>query len=58
MEDLRLPPPFAFNYHFENAQFRGLAFANFRSAADAALTVSALNGFDLQVSSDSLIWVQ
>ena len=67
MEDLRLPPPFAFNYHFDNNQFRGnaspspsslcvltrsmgtgLAFANFRSPADAALTVSALNGFDLQ----------
>ncbi|ORY66795.1 hypothetical protein BCR35DRAFT_308446 [Leucosporidium creatinivorum] len=48
MEDLRLPPPFAFNYHFDNGQFRGLAFANFRAASDAALTVSALNGFDLQ----------
>lgn len=48
MEDLRLPPPFAFNYHYDQGQFRGLAFANFRHAADAALTVSALNGFDLQ----------
>lgn len=53
MEDLRLPPPFAFNYHFDNGQFRGLAFANFRAAGDAALTVSALNGFDLQVSSSA-----
>ncbi|KAL8276431.1 hypothetical protein RQP46_011183 [Phenoliferia psychrophenolica] len=48
MEDLHLPPPFAFNYHYDNGQFRGLAFANFRAANDAALTVSALNGFDLQ----------
>ncbi|KAK4053295.1 Peptidyl-prolyl cis-trans isomerase pin4 [Microbotryomycetes sp. JL221] len=48
MEDLRLPPPFAFNYHFDQGQFRGLAFANFRQAQDATLAVSALNGFDLQ----------
>ncbi|SCV67699.1 BQ2448_5310 [Microbotryum intermedium] len=48
MEDLRLPAPFAFNYHFDNGQFRGLAFANFRNASDASLCVSALNGFDLQ----------
>ncbi|KAK4048946.1 Peptidyl-prolyl cis-trans isomerase pin4 [Microbotryomycetes sp. JL201] len=48
MEDLRLPPPFAFNYHYDQGQFRGLAFANFRQAQDAALAVSALNGFDLQ----------
>lgn len=56
MEELRLPPPVAFNYHFDNAQFRGLAFANFRSPAEAALTVSALNGFDLQVSHLLLAW--
>lgn len=49
MEDLRLPPPFAFNYHYDNGTFRGLSFANYRNANDAALTVSALNGFDLQV---------
>ncbi|SCZ93612.1 BZ3500_MvSof-1268-A1-R1_Chr6-3g08771 [Microbotryum saponariae] len=48
MEDLRLPAPFAFNYHFDNGQFRGLAFANFRNASNASLCVSALNGFDLQ----------
>ncbi|KAM0750976.1 hypothetical protein T439DRAFT_326014 [Meredithblackwellia eburnea MCA 4105] len=48
MEDLNLPPPFAFNYHYDNGQFRGLAFANYRQAGDAALVATALNGFDLQ----------
>lgn len=43
-----MPPPFAFNYHFDGGQFRGLAFANFRHPADAALAVTALNGYDLQ----------
>ena len=28
--------------------FRGLAFANFRQAADADAVVAALNGFDVQ----------
>lgn len=54
-EDLQLPPPFAFNYHFDAGQFRGLAFANFRGADEAALTVTALNGFDLQVGLPSLL---
>ena len=32
MTELRLPLPYAFNYHFDNGVFRGLAFANFTTA--------------------------
>lgn len=46
---LNIPTPYAFNYHIDtNGQFRGLAFANFRVAADADAVVAALNGFDVQ----------
>ncbi|KIO25148.1 hypothetical protein M407DRAFT_93716 [Tulasnella calospora MUT 4182] len=46
---LNIPTPYAFNYHIDtNGQFRGLAFANFRQAADADAVVVALNGFDVQ----------
>ncbi|GAA6009795.1 hypothetical protein JCM10207_002111, partial [Rhodosporidiobolus poonsookiae] len=46
IHSLALPPPFAFNFHYDSGQFRGLAFANYRQSTDAALTVSALNGFE------------
>ena len=46
---LSIPTPYAFNYHLDQSgQFRGLAFANFRQAADADAVVVALNGFDVQ----------
>lgn len=46
---LSIPTPYAFNYHVDAAgAFRGLAFANFRQAADADAVVAALNGFDVQ----------
>ncbi|GAA5873029.1 hypothetical protein JCM8547_000010 [Rhodosporidiobolus lusitaniae] len=66
MADLHLPPPFAFNFHYDvsshpsshpshhlssssqQPQFRGLAFANYSSYPEAALTVSALNGYTFQ----------
>ncbi|KAK0545173.1 Peptidyl-prolyl cis-trans isomerase pin4 [Tilletia horrida] len=47
MEELSLPIPYAFNYHFDQGVFRGLAFGNFRSAEDADQVVAALNGFDV-----------
>ncbi|KAL9931307.1 hypothetical protein V8E36_009817 [Tilletia maclaganii] len=47
MEELSLPIPYAFNYHFDQGVFRGLAFANFRTAEDADQVVAALNGFDV-----------
>lgn len=46
---LAIPTPYAFNYHLDQqGSFRGLAFANFRQAADADAVVVALNGFDVQ----------
>lgn len=39
--------PYAFNYHFDQGVFRGLAFANFRSGEEADAVVAALNGFDV-----------
>jgi RNA recognition motif-containing protein len=47
MESLSLPAPAAFNYHYDNGTFRGLAFANFVNHSDAALTVSAMNGYEI-----------
>ena len=46
---MSIPTPYAFNYHLDQqGSFRGLAFANFRLAADADAVVAALNGFDVQ----------
>ncbi|KAH8926876.1 hypothetical protein BT69DRAFT_1347723 [Atractiella rhizophila] len=47
-EDLQIPSPYAFNYHFDDGIFRGLAFANFRTPAETDAAVAALNGFDVQ----------
>ena len=48
MTDMALPLPYAFNYHFDNGIFRGLAFANFTSAEETAVVIDALNHFELQ----------
>jgi RNA recognition motif-containing protein len=47
MTEMGLPLPYAFNYHFDNGIFRGLAFANFTTAEETALVIDALNHFDL-----------
>lgn len=47
MTDMGLPLPYAFNYHFDQGVFRGLAFANFTSAEETGLVINALNHFDL-----------
>lgn len=47
MLDLNLPQPYAFNYHFDNGVFRGLAFANFQSAEDTRVVIEAMNGMDV-----------
>jgi hypothetical protein len=47
MTRLGLPLPYAFNYHFDNGVFRGLAFANFTSAEETAHVIAALNHYDL-----------
>ena len=48
MTDLNLPLPYAFNYHFDNGVFRGLAFANFTTPEETAAVIDVLNHFDLQ----------
>ncbi|KAJ5908690.1 hypothetical protein N7495_001372 [Penicillium taxi] len=48
MTELSLPLPYAFNYHFDNGVFRGLAFANFTSAEETATVIEVLNHFELQ----------
>lgn len=47
MTDQHLPLPYAFNYHFDNGVFRGLAFANFTSADETATVIDHLNHYDL-----------
>lgn len=47
IEELHIPMPYAFNYHFDQGVFRGLAFANFRSGEEADAVVAAFNGFDV-----------
>lgn len=47
MTHLSLPLPYAFNYHFDNGVFRGLAFANFTSAEETGIVIEALNHYEL-----------
>ena len=48
MSELGLPQPYAFNYHFDNGIFRGLAFANFQSPIDTQTVIEQLNGYEVQ----------
>jgi RNA recognition motif-containing protein len=47
MTEMGLPLPYAFNYHFDNGIFRGLAFANFTTPDETHLVISALNNYEL-----------
>ncbi|CAK7902622.1 hypothetical protein CAAN1_16S03334 [[Candida] anglica] len=47
MTKLNLPLPYAFNYHFDNGVFRGLAFANFTSTNETSSVVNLLNGREI-----------
>jgi RNA recognition motif-containing protein len=47
MTDMGLPLPYAFNYHFDNGVFRGLAFANFTNADETATVIDNMNHFEL-----------
>ncbi|CAG8599465.1 284_t:CDS:10, partial [Ambispora leptoticha] len=47
LNTLDIPKPYAFNYHFDNGVFRGLAFANYRTPEETDLVVSALNGYEV-----------
>ena len=43
MSQMNLPLPYAFNYHFDNGVFRGLAFANFTSPDETKMVIQGLN---------------
>ncbi|SGZ49390.1 CIC11C00000005421 [Sungouiella intermedia] len=47
MTKLNLPLPYAFNYHFDNGVFRGLAFANFTLTEETSMVVNHLNGREI-----------
>lgn len=47
MTKLNLPLPYAFNYHFDNGVFRGLAFANFTSTDETSMVVNQLNSREI-----------
>ncbi|KFY09087.1 hypothetical protein V492_05631, partial [Pseudogymnoascus sp. VKM F-4246] len=48
MSEMHLPLPYAFNYHFDNGVFRGLAFANFSSPEETSVVIDAMNHMELQ----------
>ncbi|TID30762.1 hypothetical protein CANINC_000678 [Pichia inconspicua] len=48
MSKMNLPLPYAFNYHFDNGVFRGLAFANFNSIEETSIVVSTMNGKEIE----------
>lgn len=48
MTEMRLPLPYAFNYHFDNGIFRGLAFANFTTAEETGQVIQVMNHLELQ----------
>ncbi|ODV88794.1 hypothetical protein CANCADRAFT_128796 [Tortispora caseinolytica NRRL Y-17796] len=47
MMDIGLPIPYAFNYHFDNGVFRGLAFANFTTPDETGAVIQHLNGHEI-----------
>ena len=47
MTQMGLPLPYAFNYHFDNGVFRGLAFANFTTPEETASVITNLNGREI-----------
>lgn len=47
IQEMGLPLPYAFNYHFDNGIFRGLAFANFSTPEDTSRVISDLNGKEI-----------
>ena len=48
MSEMQLPVPYAFNYHYDNGLFRGLAFANFTDCEETRQVINAMNHMELQ----------
>ncbi|CAN8097767.1 unnamed protein product [Discula destructiva] len=47
MMEMGLPQPYAFNYHFDQGVFRGLAFANFSSADETRQVIERMNQLEV-----------
>ncbi|KAI7893016.1 uncharacterized protein EV154DRAFT_503005 [Mucor mucedo] len=47
LTSLDVPAAYAFNYHFDNGVFRGLAFANYRTAEETEIVVNTINGLEI-----------
>jgi len=47
MTEMNLPLPYAFNYHFDNGVFRGLAFANFTTPEETSAVINTMNHMEL-----------
>ncbi|KAI8333200.1 hypothetical protein EDC96DRAFT_526152 [Choanephora cucurbitarum] len=47
LASMDVPTAYAFNYHFDNGVFRGLAFANYHTPEEAEVVVNTVNGLDL-----------
>jgi RNA recognition motif-containing protein len=47
MISMRLPTPYAFNYHFDQGVFRGLAFANFSTAEETRAVIQHMDGLEV-----------
>jgi RNA recognition motif-containing protein len=48
MTDMAMPLPYAFNYHFDNGVFRGLAFANFTTSEETAMVINKMNNMTVK----------
>jgi RNA recognition motif-containing protein len=48
MIEKKLPLPYAFNYHFKDRVFRGLAFANFKNRDETSRVIDVLNSLDVR----------
>ena len=42
-----VPAAYAFNYHFDNGVFRGLAFANYKTPEETEIVVNTINGLEI-----------
>ncbi|KAI8354043.1 hypothetical protein BD560DRAFT_407954 [Blakeslea trispora] len=47
LASMNVPAAYAFNYHFDNGVFRGLAFANYHTPEEAEIVVNTVNGLEL-----------
>ncbi|CAO0793948.1 unnamed protein product [Mucor circinelloides] len=47
LASMDVPAAYAFNYHFDNGVFRGLAFANYKTPEETEIVVNTINGLEI-----------